>query len=88
MSEYIVTWFLDQSETGSNKIARAQFNSNKIISTVLNSAIKSTIKLCGFSNKSIPLKYIKSNIPKGPAYNFYKKWYITLLLISTFAVKL
>ena len=73
MSEYIVTWCLDQSETESHKITRAQFNSNKIISTVLNSAIKSTIMLCFFSNKSIPLKYIKSNIPKGPTYNLKKK---------------
>ena len=72
MSEYIVTWYLDQSETESNKVARVQFNSNKIISTaaVLNSAVKSAIILCVFSNKSIPLKYNKSNIPKGPAYNF------------------
>ena len=70
MSEYIVTWSLDQSETESNKVARVQFNSNKIISTVLNSAIKSAIMLCVFSNKSIPLKYNKSNIPKGPAHNF------------------
>ena len=89
MSEYIVTWCLDQSETESHKITRAQFNSNKIISTVLNSAIKSAIKLCVFS-KSIPLKYIKSNIPKRTGIQFKKKkWYITLLLInSTLAVKL